>query len=314
MNPHDVQVSVVITSYNQKDYLIEAIESVINQTVRPHEIIVADDCSPDDSVALIHDYSKKYPGWIKGVFQHQNSGIPANRNNGLRHATGNYVSILDGDDCFVPHKIEREVQALQKHPNAQCVYSNVQFINSIGHPMGVRDLENKPSGNIFSYVAQGQFGLPRSMLINYQLLREIGFFDERFPKYDGFDLTIQLAARCDFVYLSEPLVDYRVHDTSDSTRLKAQAHLHDLEGIYQKLIPLLDKLSTDEQHQIRLAWAKRLFRWRIFEAIQTGNIVRAIALTWRAFFQESIQLKELVQAIKAALKGETYRSNLLRKA
>ena len=314
MNPHDFRVSVVITSYNQKDYLIEALESVIRQTVRPHEIIVADDCSTDDSVALIHDYAKQYPGWIKGVFQQKNSGIPKNRNSGLRQVTGNYAAILDGDDLFVPHKLEQEMHTLQEHPEMQCVYSNVQFIDSVGHPMGLRDQESKPSGHIFSYVAQGQFGLPRSMLIDYQLLKDIGFFDERFPKYDGFDLTLQLAARCQFIYLPEPLVDYRVHDTSDSTGLKPQAHLHDLEGIYQKLTPLLESLPANEQDLIQRAWAKRLFRWRIFEAIQQGYTVNAARLIWNAFFKESIQIKDLVRMTRAALKGQTYRSNLLRKA
>lgn len=313
MTPPDFRVSVVITSYNQKDYLIEALESVIHQTVRPHEIIVADDCSTDGSVSTIHDYMKQYPGWVKGVFQHRNSGIPVNRNAGLRHVTGTYVSILDGDDLFVSNKVEQEITALRQHPEAQCIYSNVQFINSIGQPMGLRDQEDQPSGDIFSYVAPGRFGLPRSMVINHQLFKSIGFFDERFPKYDGFDLTLQLAARCQFIYLSEPLVDYRVHSTSDSTQLKAEAHLHDLEGIYQKLTPLLNRFSSDEQKSIHHAWAKRLFRWRIFDAIQQGHIIHAVALIWNAFFKESIQIKDLARMVKAAFKGETYRNTLLRK-
>jgi glycosyltransferase involved in cell wall biosynthesis len=314
MNSLDIRVSVIITSYNQKEYLTEAIESVIQQTVRPHEIIIADDCSTDDSVVLIHDYMRQYPGWIKGVFQHRNAGIPANRNAGLCHATGNYASILDGDDRFVPHKLEQEIHALQAYPEAKCVYSNVQFMTSDSGLLGIRDLSEQPSGDIFSYVAQGRFGLPRSMLINYQLLEEIGFFDTKFPKYDGFDLTLQLAARCQFVYLPEPLVYYRIHGASDSSGLNAHTHLQDLEGIYQKLTPLLEKLSPEEQSQVRQAWTKRLFRWRIFEAIRQGHIVRAIYLIWSAIFQDSIRLTDLLQAIKAALKGDTYRRTLLRKA
>ncbi len=307
------KVSVVITSYNQKEYLIEAINSVIQQTVSPHEIIIADDCSTDGSTELIGEYMEQYPGWIRGVFQQRNAGIPVNRNAGLCHVTGDYVSILDGDDRFAPHKIEYEIYALQAHPQAKCVYSNVQFTTPDGHLMGVRDLTTQPSGNIFSAIARGKFGLPRSMLINYQLLTEIGFFDERFPKYDGFDLTLQLAARSQFIYLSDPLVYYRVHESSDSSTLNARAHLHDLELIYQKLTPLLSELSPNEQSQIHQAWSKRLFRWRIFEAVQHGYIARALFLVWRGAFKDSIHSKELIQGIKAALKGDTYRRTLLRK-
>ena len=314
MNSHDVRVSVVITSYNQVDYLSEALESVIHQTVRPYEIIIADACSTDGSIGLIQDYVKRYAGWIKGIFQYRNAGNPINRNAGLCHVTGNYVAILGGDDRFVPYKLEREIQALKGNLETTCVYSNVQLINSVGHPMGLRDGENKPSGDIFTYVAQGQFGLPRSMLIEYRLLKDIGFFDERLLNYDGFDLTVQLAARCQFVYLPEPLVDYRVHDMSESTHLKPQAHLHDLEGIYQKLTPLLEALPADEHHYVHQAWEKRLFRWRIFEAIQQRHGVSAAILIWNACFKESIQFKDLMKIIKLALKRETYCSNLLRKA
>lgn len=135
MKSHDFRVSVIITSYNQKDYLIEAIESVINQTISPYEIIIADDHSIDGSVELIRDYIDHYPGWIKGIFQKENVGIPKNRNAALCQIMGDWVAILDGDDRFLPHKLEREMETLQNYPVARCVYSNVSIIDTKGFPM-----------------------------------------------------------------------------------------------------------------------------------------------------------------------------------
>ncbi|MEP0812124.1 glycosyltransferase family 2 protein [Trichocoleus sp. ST-U2] len=241
--------------------MIEAIESVIHQTIKPHEIIIADDYSTDGSVELILDYMNHYPKWIKGVFQQKNLGIPKNRNAALRQVTGNYVAILDGDDRFFPHKLERELAALQKNPAAKCVYSNLLFIDAQGKPINLRDREEQPSGDIFHYVAKGTFGILRSMVIDYSLLQKVGFMDERFPKYDGFDLTVRLAKQAQFAYVSEALVEKREYPTSDSKRLAAEEHLHDLEGIYEKILPLLEDIPIAEKRNIQEIWSQYLRYW-----------------------------------------------------
>lgn len=297
MKPGDFRASIVITSYNQKHYLIEAIESVINQTVRVHEIIIADDHSTDGSVELIQDYIARYPGWIKAVFQRENVGIPKNRNAALRQVLGDYVAILDGDDRFLPYKLERELEALQKHLQARCVYSNVRLINSEGQPTGVRYQKNQPSGDVFAYVARGMFGLPRSMLMDYALLREIGFMDEGFPKYDGFDLTLRLAKRCQFVYVPEPLVEYRVHSASDSKGLEASDHLHDLEAIYEKMLPWLSDLPVVETEEIVKTWYLRLLRFRVRDALERGNRFKAYWMILLEMVKGQVSLQDWRQML-----------------
>src|SRR5438046_7733873 len=74
------RVSLIITSYNQQEYLSEAIESAIDQTVAAFEIIVADDHSTmDGSIEAIREYEAQYPGLVRGLFQEKNVGIPKNR-------------------------------------------------------------------------------------------------------------------------------------------------------------------------------------------------------------------------------------------
>jgi glycosyltransferase involved in cell wall biosynthesis len=273
--PDDFRVSVIITSFNQKNYLIEAIESVINQTVKPYEIIIADDSSTDGSVEFIQDYIGSYDGWIKGVFQEKNVGIPKNRNTALRQVKGNYVAILDGDDRFLPQKLYRELEALHKYPAASCVYSNLLFIDSNGQSLYIRDREEQPSGDIFTYVVQGTFGLLRSMVIDYALLQEVGFLDERFPKYDGFDLTVHLAQRGRFAYIQEPLVEKREYASSDSKSVKAKEHLHDLEGIYKKMLPYLENMPVLQKKSITEIWVQRLSQLRIRDALERSNTLES---------------------------------------
>src|SRR5262245_56185453 len=127
MDERDIRISIIITSYNHRAYLVEAIESVLDQTRLPHEIIVADDMSSDGSQDAIREYERRYPGLVRGLLQEHNRGIPGNRNAALRIVTGNYVGILDGDDRFLPHKLETQVAALQQHPRARVVYGNFRI-------------------------------------------------------------------------------------------------------------------------------------------------------------------------------------------
>lgn len=260
----EILISVIITSYNQRDYLIQTIDSVINQTIQPHEIIIADDCSTDESVILIKDYMQKYPQLVKGVFQKENVGIPRNRNAACQLVTGNYVSILDGDDLFFPNTIEMEINVLKAYPSAIGVYSNIWHIDSKGDYIGIRDKEGCPSGNIFKYIANGKGGLLRSMVMDYSLLRKVGFLNPNLPKYDGLELTAKLAKEGEFIYIPDPLVKKREHSASDSKTLKAADHIHDLEVIYKTILDLSGNLSLKERNNIRSIWRRRIVKWHLY--------------------------------------------------
>jgi glycosyltransferase involved in cell wall biosynthesis len=127
-----MKISVFITSYNQRDYLVEAIESVLNQTLQPFEIIIVDDCSTDGSQEVIEEYAQKYPDLIRSFYHEQNIGIPRNKSFALEQVQGDLVTYVDGDDRFLPRKLEMELQTLMNHPEARIVYSNVYHINPKG--------------------------------------------------------------------------------------------------------------------------------------------------------------------------------------
>lgn len=304
MSPRDPRVSIIITSYNQKHYLIEAIESVINQIVRPYEIIIVDDHSTDDgSIEIIREYVARYPVWIKAIFQEKNAGIPRNRNTALYKVTGNYVAILDGDDRFLPGKVEKELAALQKYPAVQCVYSNVRYVDAVGQSIGVRDQEEQPTGDVFAHVAQGKFGILRSMLIDYLLFQKVGFLDERLPSYDGFELTVRLARQCHFAYVAEPLVEYRMHGVSYQTKMRAKDHLHDLRAIYEKMLPWLTGLPLVEREKVVKMWHERLLRFRLREAVERRNKIRSYMAILSAMVWNKLGWRELRQIAAAEIPG-----------
>lgn len=93
--------------YNCADTLPEAIESIINQTYSNWELIICDDCSTDETWAVLERYQAKYPEKIKLVKNQINSKLAFSLNHCLKYATGEYVARMDGDDISVPDRFEK---------------------------------------------------------------------------------------------------------------------------------------------------------------------------------------------------------------
>lgn len=255
MSARDIRISIIITSYNHRAYLVDAIESVLAQTHPPHEIIVADDASSDGSQDTIRAYERKFPALVRGVFQPRNLGIPGNRNAALRTVTGNFVGILDGDDWFLPRKLECQVAALRGDPQVTAVYTNFRMVNT----RRIKWPTPPPSGFVFADIAAGRLGLLRTLIADYAAVLQAGFMDVRFPRYDGFWLTIQLAATCKLAYLHEVLLEKRDHPSSDSGGLTSADHRRDLEGIYGSLLPMLPvHAGPAEIAAIQASWRRIL--------------------------------------------------------
>jgi glycosyltransferase involved in cell wall biosynthesis len=140
-------ISIVIASYNQREYLCEAIESCLNQTVKPLEIIVVDDGSTDGSLQI----ARGYEPYVKVVSQ-VNKGLASARNTGIMWATGDFVLPLDSDDILLENCIEK-IESNIKDTNADIIapsFKNFGLDNSeiiLGNPT----LEDFKSANRIGY-------------------------------------------------------------------------------------------------------------------------------------------------------------------
>jgi len=103
------KISVIIPTYNSREYICEAIESVLRQSYKNYEIIVIDDGSTDDTVRLL---DSKYRG-LRIVSQ-KNAGLATARNTGLKLAKGDYIQFLDADDTILPGKFEETITYFEK--------------------------------------------------------------------------------------------------------------------------------------------------------------------------------------------------------
>lgn len=272
-----MKISVYITSYNQKAYLGEAIDSVLAQTLQPYEIIVVDDASGDGSQSLIAGYVSRYPGLVKGVYHPLNQGVAAARNTALANATGDFVTYVDGDDRFQPGKLKTEARRLAETPGAGLVYSGVRIIDAHGQPIDSWGLQDGlPEGDIFEAVFGRQFPrrqLFRSELVDMNAWRQIGFYDPTLAVYEDYEMRIRLSRHLRAAACRQALSEHRRH-AGGLSRRPAEDFLQAFIYLREKHQPLLDSLPAGRREPLVTAldsWQARLVRRVALEKAAGGD-------------------------------------------
>ena len=125
------RVSVICAAYNHARYVAEAIESVLAQTHRDTELILVDDGSDDDTATIARGYEPRIT-----VVSQPNKGVVAARNRALELASGQYISLLDSDDAFLPDKLVRLLEPLERNAAVGVVYSDADIIDEAGRSLG----------------------------------------------------------------------------------------------------------------------------------------------------------------------------------
>lgn len=150
-----INVSVSIATYNQVQFIGEAIQSVLDQqTDFAYEIIVGDDCSTDDTQRVILDFQARYPDKVIPLLHEKNLG-GAGKYNALSTfavARGRYIATMDGDDYWTsPHKLQKQVDFMEAHPDCSTCFHNAQIIWEDG--TYAPELVNGPNQKEISTVA-----------------------------------------------------------------------------------------------------------------------------------------------------------------
>jgi glycosyltransferase involved in cell wall biosynthesis len=111
-------ISLIIPTFNRQATLKRALDSVLQQSLLPDEIIVIDDGSTDASAAMINT---EFPQ-VQYIYQ-ENQGVSAARNKGIRQAKGEWIALLDSDDTWFTEKLERQIKALQQAPEIKLCHT-----------------------------------------------------------------------------------------------------------------------------------------------------------------------------------------------
>lgn len=133
-------VSIIMPSYNTANYIGESINSVLSQTYENWELIIVDDCSTDYTDEVVKKFLNDKR--IKYFRNNKNSGAAISRNKALREAKGRWIAFLDSDDLWVPEKLEKQINLMEKN-NHSFSYTFYEEIDEIGNNLNIRVLGPK---------------------------------------------------------------------------------------------------------------------------------------------------------------------------
>jgi len=298
------KISLIITSYNQKDLLVETLESALGQTFSPHEIIVADDCSTDGSVEMISVYARRYPSLVNPLFQERNRGVSINRSDGFQRATGDYITWANGDDRLLPRKLEMEIKTLRDHPGAKWVYSQVLYIDGSGERTGVVRYRGRFRKRPYTFKdVVCQIGRePAYQLMDRSVLEQVGLFDGTLEVFEDWDFAIRLAKNFRGTYCPIPLYEYRQHRGGLCSTEKT-AHVRAVKRIFHNVLPLLKGMPEKEVNQILKTLRSEILSLKAASALETGQRWKAMAYTLRALKERPTQLFFYQMAMRSLLPG-----------
>ncbi len=220
-------VSVIIPSYNGAAYIAQTLASVLAQPVDGLEVLLVDDGSTDATVAIAQGLNDAR----LRVIQLANGGVCKARNRGLAEARGRFICLLDHDDWWLPHKLPRQLQAMDRHPEAGVVFSSFVrwFPNAPGGTFAppeslaacaefqvTDDTDADFSGWIHHQFLLDCWMLTSTSMFRREVFERCGTFDESLPFSEDWDLWLRVAREFQFVQLRRPTTLYRMHASQGS--------------------------------------------------------------------------------------------------
>ncbi len=214
------RLSVIIPTYNRAALVRAAVDSALRQSVPPHEVLVCDDGSTDDTLPLLRTVFADVPK-VK-VLSLPHSGLPAaTRNAGIAAASGDWLAFLDSDDVWLPEKTARQLAVIQSHPAIGLVCANA-FVARHGDDPHERPtlLRHVPTGEVtLARLLEENVVITSSALVKRTLLVDAGAFSahQELRSVEDYELWLRMATLAPVHYLGDPLIIYQ-DDTADSVR------------------------------------------------------------------------------------------------
>lgn len=246
------KVSIQIISFNQKDFIAEAIESAIGQDYENLEVIVSDDASTDGTAEIIAAYQQRYPDRLVALLNNNNVGITANSNRGLRECTGKYIAFQGGDDVLLPGKIVAQVEWFEKNEERVLCGHQVEVFYQDGSQSPHLFQQELPVG--FGPVAIIRHGVPyaaTSIMVKAEKIPTYGFEELLYTVSDHMLWIEVLMGDGEYGYVEGVYARYRRHPNNITN--KKLKNLHEVERTLE--------LVARRYPQYRSVCEQALVRW-----------------------------------------------------
>lgn len=190
-------VSVVVTTYNRKNFLRPAVMSVLNQDYKDKEVIVIDDGSNDSSFKEIEDLPVRY-------IWKENGGISSARNRGIEVVEGDFIAFLDVDDLWKKKKLSTQM-AMMDEEGYDVSYTDEIWIRN-GKHLNQKSIHKKYSGFIFDKCLPLCIISPSSVVMKRTVFDSVGLFDERMVVCEDYDMWLRVTAKYPVLFIEKKLI------------------------------------------------------------------------------------------------------------
>lgn len=290
-----VKVSVIIPVYGVEKYIADTVKSVIQQTYEDFELLIIDDGSPDKSLEICQQFTDPR---IKIISQ-ENQGVSAARNTGIRYAQGEYLALLDGDDIWLPQKLEKHIEHLETF-SVGVSFSRSAFIDEAGNPLGIYQMSKLDGITPLDLLCRTPIGNGSVAVIRREVFEAIKFqdrfyFDEDRQLHPSEDVEcwLRIAIKTDWEIkgIPEALTLYRVNSRGYSAQLVKKINS------WKKL---LEKLSSYTQEETIAQWRDPAMAYQLRHlsrravTLAAGStavelINRALFTYWRILLEEPVR-------------------------
>jgi glycosyltransferase involved in cell wall biosynthesis len=270
-------VSVVIPAYNAEGTILEALQSVSAQTASPTEVIVVDDVSQDATLRTIQESGST----CRLIERSENGGPAAARNEGIGAASGEWVAFLDGDDAWLPWRLELQLRLADACPTvAAWCGDTVGLEDGVANavaPTGMDDASTR--GIELNEFVRHNPVATSTVLVKKSVLDEVGGFDPSFRGPEDFDLWMRIAAVHEIRRVEWPISRYRVHLGSLSM---------DDRTFLPQVLKVLDKAYSDggamtSHPEWRIGAESNQYWNASWMAFNRGSRSDAVRLWWKAY-------------------------------
>jgi len=262
MHGEEPTISVLMSVYNGDEYLIESIESIINQTYTNFEFIIINDCSTDNTEPIIAQYAQQDKR-IKLFNNQENIGLTKSLNKGLNLARGKYIARQDADDISLPRRLEKQLLVLERSSNVVLVSCNLEIINAAGTTINKEKRACKPFLLSWYLIFYNHIGGHSQVIFRKDKAIALGGYSPDFKYSQDYEFWCRLIDVGDILILPETLLKKREHEHTITATKRSKQLEYAFTVSQQNIKKLIAKeLTIEEVSVLKKFWTGQ--KWNNF--------------------------------------------------
>lgn len=234
------RISIIIPLYNKENYILQCIDSIINQSYNNFEIVIVDDGSTDKSIEKV----KSVVDHRIKIVSKKNGGVSSARNEGIKNAIGNWILFLDADDKLEDNALQHFIESINLYPNIKIFVSNFYIIsNNKKIPYSNRKKKKQIENPLKEIWYQNIYARPGNTLINKDIFVNYGGYIQNMKYNEDYEFSLRLLSYYKIVYIPEITMSYIKNESGASNIIQSLEHDYahmvqslSYNSIYQKLI------------------------------------------------------------------------------